>query len=92
MRTRTALLVVGALVLIGGLLVRASSRADEIRIAQASGPPAAELVARGRALFSDPALSADSRWSCASCHPSEGHTDNKTYVVALRPLLPGERP
>jgi cytochrome c peroxidase len=80
MRTRTALLVVGALVLIGGLLVRASSRADEIRIAQATGPPAAELVARGRALFSDLALSADSKWSCASCHPSEGHTDNKTYV------------
>ena len=62
-------------VLMGGLLVRTPSRADEIRIAQASGPPAAELVARGRALFSYLALSADSRWSCASCHPgSQGHT------------------
>jgi cytochrome c peroxidase len=38
------------------------------------------LVARGRALFSDTKLSGDGKYSCATCHPSEGHTDNKTYV------------
>jgi hypothetical protein len=60
MRTPTILVLTGALALVGGLLVRAPSPAHEIRIAQATGPPAAELVARGRALFSDPALSAES--------------------------------
>jgi cytochrome c peroxidase len=80
MRTRMALLLVGALVLIGGLLLRAPSRAEELLVAQAAGPASAELVARGRALFNDVGLSADRQWSCASCHPSEAHTDNKTYV------------
>ena len=80
MRTRAALLVVGALALAGILLAGASSRAHEVRIAQATGPASAEVVARGRALFNDPALSAESKWSCASCHPNEAHTDNKTYV------------
>ena len=80
MRIRTALLLIGALALIGGPLVRGSSRAEELRVAQATGASPAELVVRGRALFNDPSLSADSKWSCASCHPSEGHTDNKTYV------------
>jgi cytochrome c peroxidase len=37
-------------------------------------------LARGYALFNDTALSGDGKWSCASCHPSFGHTDNKTYV------------
>jgi cytochrome c peroxidase len=80
MRTRMALLLVGALVLIGGLLLRAPSRAEELLVAQAAGPASAELVARGRALFNDVGLSADRQWSCASCHPNEAHTDNKTYV------------
>lgn len=80
MRTRAALLVVGALALAGILPAGASSRAQGARIAQATGPASAEVVARGRALFNDPALSAESKWSCASCHPNEAHTDNKTYV------------
>lgn len=80
MRTRTALFLVSLLVLLAGLLVRVPSRAEELRIAQAAGSAPAELVARGRELFNDPGLSADRRWSCASCHPSEAHTDNKTYV------------
>jgi cytochrome c peroxidase len=80
MRTRTTLLLVAPLALAVGFLVRAPSVADERRIAQAAGPPSAELVARGRALFNDAALSAESKWSCASCHPNEAHTDNKTYV------------
>src|SRR4029453_13534219 len=80
MRIRTVLLFVGALALIGGLLLHAPSRADEIRVAQAAGPASAELVARGRELFSDVGLSADRRWSCASCHPNEGHPDTKKYV------------
>jgi cytochrome c peroxidase len=41
--------------------------------------PAADLVARGKALFNDPKVG-DGTWSCAACHPNEAHTDNKTYV------------
>lgn len=80
MRTRMALLLVGAFLPIGGLLAVVPAGAQELRVAQAAGPAPAELVARGRALFNDVGLSADRRWSCASCHPSEGHTDSKTYV------------
>jgi len=68
------------LLLAGGLLGAGASGARDARVAQATGAPAAELVARGRALFNDTGLSGDGRWSCATCHPSEGHTDNKTYV------------
>ena len=42
--------------------------------------PNSELIEKGRVLFNDTSLSADGRWSCASCHPMNGHTDNKTYV------------
>jgi cytochrome c peroxidase len=42
--------------------------------------PETPLITKGRALFSDVKLSADGRWSCASCHPNHGHTNNKTYV------------
>lgn len=42
--------------------------------------PETPLIARGRALFNDTSLSADGKWSCASCHPNNAHTDNKTYV------------
>src|SRR5262245_24385190 len=80
MRTWTALLLVGAAALVGGLFADAPSRAAELQLAQAAGPAAPELVARGRELFSDVGLSAERRWSCASCHPNEAHTDNKTYV------------
>jgi cytochrome c peroxidase len=80
MRTRTAFLFGGLFALIGLLLPRGPSPAEGRRIAQATGPASAELVARGRVLFNDPALSAESKWSCASCHPNEAHTDNKTYV------------
>jgi len=38
------------------------------------------LVARGKALFTDTSLSGDGKWACASCHPDNGHTDNKTYI------------
>lgn len=79
MLTRMTCLV-GVLVLVSGLLTRAPSRAEEILVAQATGPASAEVIARGRALFNDVGLSADRQWSCGSCHPSEGHTDNKTYV------------
>lgn len=69
-----------ALLLAGGALVVGAAWARDGRLAQGSGAPAADLVTRGRALFNDTGLSADGRWSCATCHPSEGHTDNKTYV------------
>jgi cytochrome c peroxidase len=75
-----ALLLAGPAALGVGLFLRTLAPAEEIRMAQAAGPASAELVARGRELFNDAGLSADRAWSCASCHPSEGHTDNKTYV------------
>lgn len=37
-------------------------------------------IARGRALFNDVKLSGDGKWSCATCHPNHGHTNNKTYI------------
>jgi cytochrome c peroxidase len=55
--------------------------AGEVQVAQApAGSPEAALVAQGWALFNDPKLSGDGRWSCATCHPNNGHTNNKTYV------------
>ena len=38
------------------------------------------LIEKGRNLFNDSRLSASGLHSCASCHPMNGHTDNKTYV------------
>jgi cytochrome c peroxidase len=55
--------------------------AAQVQIAQApAAAPSPALVARGRELFNDVKLSADGKWSCATCHPNNGHTDNKTYV------------
>jgi cytochrome c peroxidase len=51
-----------------------------VALAQPSAGLAQDLVAQGRALFNDTKLSGDGKWSCATCHPSNGHTDNKTYV------------
>jgi cytochrome c peroxidase len=49
-----------------------------------AGPPKeaapADPVEVGRRLFNDPSLSGDGRWACATCHPGEAVTDNKTYV------------
>lgn len=45
-------------------------------LAQANIP----LIEKGRALFNDTSLSANVQASCATCHPMNGHTDNKTYV------------
>lgn len=42
--------------------------------------PETPLIAKGRALFNEVKLSAGGNWSCASCHPNHGHTNNKTYV------------
>ena len=49
-------------------------------IIRAPAGSAQDLVAKGRALFNDTKLSADGKYSCASCHPDNGHTDNKTYI------------
>jgi cytochrome c peroxidase len=75
-RPRHVVLVAFAL-LAAGAITGAAVLAGSARPALAQGDA---LVARGRALFGDPALSAEGKWSCASCHPNEGHTDNKTYV------------
>ena len=52
--------------------------------AAAETPPAqlseAELAAKGMQLFNDASLSGGSKASCATCHFSTGHTNNKTYV------------
>ncbi len=40
----------------------------------------AAMIAKGKQLFEDPKLSASGTTSCATCHPGNGHTDNKTYV------------
>jgi cytochrome c peroxidase len=50
---------------------------QELTPMQAAETP---VIAKGRELFNDVKLSADGKWSCASCHPSHGHTNNKTYV------------
>ncbi|MGH7416469.1 MAG: cytochrome c peroxidase, partial [Candidatus Rokuibacteriota bacterium] len=49
-------------------------------IIRAPAGSAQDLVAKGRALFNDTKLSAEGKYSCASCHPDNGHTDNKTYI------------
>lgn len=61
---------------------RGAPVAGQVQVAQAPAGSAEDpRVAKGRALFNDVKLSGDGRWACASCHPDNGHTDNKTYVV-----------
>ena len=59
--------------------------------ARAQSPGAADLaaIARGQTLFNDPRLSASGTVSCATCHPANGHTDNRTYV-GLDPVADGD--
>jgi cytochrome c peroxidase len=53
--------------------------------APADNPPTAETVALGRALYYDPALSADHSVSCASCHhPDYGFADGKQFSDGVR--------
>jgi cytochrome c peroxidase len=75
-RARDVLLA-AALLFAAGAIAGAAVLGGGARVALAQGDA---LVARGRALFNDARLSADGKWSCASCHPNEAHTDNKTYV------------
>ena len=42
--------------------------------------PTPRLSTKGLQLFNDPSVSGSGMVSCASCHFSIGHTDNKTYV------------
>ena len=49
-------------------------------LAQAGPQADAVLIEKGRTLFNDTRLSASGQYSCATCHPMNGHTDNKTYV------------
>ena len=43
-------------------------------------PSDAAVITKGLQLFSDPSVSGSGKVSCASCHFSTGHTNNKTYV------------
>ena len=62
-------------------VTRNVSAADPQAPNQTTAPSSQDaLVAKGKALFNDTSLSGDGKWSCASCHPNNGHTDNKTYV------------
>jgi cytochrome c peroxidase len=67
-------LLVPAIVLACGALLLAAAPTKK--------PKAAPLdpVKAGFLLFNDTGLSGSARYSCASCHPRGGHTDNKTYV------------
>jgi cytochrome c peroxidase len=58
------------------LLIVAASIALPLAASAQTNP----LVDKGRALFNDTSLSASGQYSCATCHPMNGHTDNKTYV------------
>ena len=75
---RLSPVVVVCLLLLGA--GRGTPEAGPILLAQAPPAATADKVAKGKALFSDTALSGDGRYSCAKCHPDNGHTDNKTYV------------
>jgi cytochrome c peroxidase len=64
--------------MIGGLLLAAGCATQrELTPIQSAETP---LIAKGREFFNDVKLSGDGKWSCASCHPNHGHTNNKTYV------------
>jgi cytochrome c peroxidase len=67
-----AILITGVIALAAGCATQQES--TPIRAAETP------LVAKGRELFNDVKLSGDGKWSCASCHPNNGHTNNKTYV------------
>ncbi|WP_257166372.1 cytochrome-c peroxidase [Bradyrhizobium sp. SRS-191] len=58
--------------------------AQPVTVGAAATPPAqlseVELAAKGLLLFNDASLSGGSKASCATCHFSTGHTNNKTYV------------
>ncbi|HTO66240.1 MAG TPA: cytochrome c peroxidase [Bradyrhizobium sp.] len=60
-----------------GLLMTPAMAANET---QPTPPPDPALIAKGLALFNDTSLSGGGNFSCASCHFSTGHTNNKTYV------------
>jgi cytochrome c peroxidase len=80
--TRRTLLVACAVLVVGAGARPAPSIEAGRQLAQAAGttPASAELVAQGKALFNDAKLSGDGKWSCATCHPNNADTDNKTYV------------
>jgi cytochrome c peroxidase len=59
-----------------GLLMTPAMAAGE---SQAT-PPDPALAAKGELLFNDTSLSGGGNVSCATCHFSTGHTNNKTYV------------
>lgn len=69
--------VIPVLVTCAFALATGCTTQQELTPMQAAETP---VIAKGRELFNDVKLSADGKWSCASCHPSHGHTNNKTYV------------
>ena len=58
------------------LLTFAVLSALPLAAAAQTNPP----IEQGRALFNDTKLSGSGQYSCATCHPMNGHTDNKTYL------------
>lgn len=66
--------LVPAVVLACGALVLAAAPAKKQQVEPV------DPVKAGLLLFNDSRLSGSGKYSCASCHPRGGHTDNKTYV------------
>src|SRR6266581_3491246 len=71
---RVRALVVPAVVLACGALLLAAAPKEQPKAAPA------DPVKAGLLLFNDPSLSGSGKYSCATCHPRGGHTDNRTYV------------
>ncbi|MBM3218588.1 MAG: c-type cytochrome [Candidatus Rokubacteria bacterium] len=62
------------------VLASGCATADLTPARLAVSPAEQPLVEKGRALFNDTKLSGDGKFSCATCHPNDAHTNNKTYV------------
>ena len=71
---RSGALLFPAVVLACGALLFAAAPAPKEKAAPL------DPVKAGLLLFNDARLSGSGKYSCASCHPRGGHTDNKTYV------------
>jgi len=64
---------------LGGVIIYIAGCATQPELTPRQAPETPQ-IAQGRALFNDVKLSGDGKWSCASCHPNHGHTNNKTYI------------
>jgi len=71
---------VGKMRFLSASIVLFTTTSVAIGQSQPPPPPDGALVAKGLQLFNDASVSGSGTFSCASCHFSTGHTNNKTYV------------